>query len=147
MSEHKIKIHVTEPSLTPERAHPTDAGLDLRAAKSARIGPLDTLIIGTGVSMAIPAGHMGVIALRSSMCKRGLAMPNGIGIIDSDYRGELKVTLFNVDDVMTANVEKGERIAQLVIVPIVIPELDFVSADELGTTERGVGGFGSTGTA
>lgn len=145
-SRPKVKMSVSAPTLTPTRAHPTDAGLDLRAGASERIGPLDTTLVGTGVRMEIPRDHMGIVALRSSMCKRGLSMPNGIGVIDADYRGEIKVSLYNTDDAATARVEYGERIAQLVIVPVLIPDIDFVPEGELEVTERGAGGFGSTGS-
>lgn len=89
----KIKAYVTDPELIPTRAHPNDAGCDLRIAEDVRLSPGQDAIVGTGVHMAIPAGHTGIVALRSRMSKLGIEMPNGIGVIDSDYRGEIKVSL------------------------------------------------------
>lgn len=140
-----LKIFVTHPDLEPERAHPTDAGLDLKSIETVDINYRDVITIGTGVHLEIPIGYMGLVALRSSMGDIGLTMPNGVGIIDSDYRGEVQLILTNLA-YLPYRIERGDRIAQLIITPITIPELIEVSSkDELSPTARGEKGIGSTG--
>lgn len=116
-----------------------DAGYDLRAVGSYQI-PSTPVMVSTGIALEIPEGHVGLIKERSSMGKRGVAVRGGV--IDSSYRGEVKVLLQVVggDDY---NVNNGDKIAQLVIIPVSTPEL--AEVDELGNTERGNDGFGSTG--
>lgn len=126
----------------PERKHPFDAGADLRAIEAAFIGSGRFAKVSTGVRVSIPEGYFGLLAARSSICKRGLLMANGVGVIDSGYTGEIKVPLFNAGN-LPSIVMAGERIAQLVIVPCELPA--FRRVDELEETERGEGGFGSTG--
>jgi len=100
-------------------------------------------VIPTGLSMAVPDGYVGILALRSSMgVRKGLGLSNGIGVIDSDYRGPLSVGLYNMR-ADSYTVEPGDRIAQLMVVPVLRPEIEVV--DELPETERGANGFGSTG--
>ncbi len=100
-------------------------------------------LIPTGIAAAIPEGHVGILAVRSSMgVRHGVAMSNGIGVIDSDYRGPLRVALHNFRDTEYV-IEPGDRIAQLLIMPVLRPEIEIVS--ELPETARGTGGFGSTG--
>lgn len=121
------------------------AGADLYAVTegSATIEPGATVLVGTGVAMAIPEGYVGLIFARSGLStKQGLAPANKVGVIDSDYRGEIKVPLFNQSK-ETRVIESGERIAQIAIVPFVQAEFDECS--ELDDTSRGEGGFGSTG--
>lgn len=142
-----IRVYVTDPELAPVRAHPNDAGFDLRIAEDVRLSPGQDAIVGTGVHMAIPTGHTGIVSLRSRMTKLDIEMPSGIGVIDSDYRGEIKVSLKNGDDSLTVELKRAERVAQLLVVPIELPTLDFVAdKQQLGATERGSGGFGSTGS-
>jgi dUTP pyrophosphatase len=121
------------------------AGLDLKCAvgKGQTLKSETTAIIRTGVSVAIPEGYVGILASRSGIgVNRGLSVAQGVGVIDSDYRGEVLVPLHNRNN--HAEVVKfGERIAQLLIVPVIQPEVVFV--EELDETERGDGGFGSTG--
>lgn len=121
------------------------AGADLHAAieKAACINAGETAMIGTGIAVAIPDGYVGLVFARSGLAtKRGLAPANKVGVIDSDYRGEIIVSLHNHTNSMQT-VEPGERIAQLVIVPYL--RVDFEESDALDETKRGAGGFGSTG--
>ena len=100
-------------------------------------------MIPTGIAAAIPEGHVGIMAVRSSMgVKNGINLANGIGVIDSDYRGEMRVTLYNTTDT-EYTVRPGDRIAQLMVVPVACPPIEVV--DTLPETQRGEGGFGSTG--
>ena len=137
----KIKLLV-EGAKTPFRANKMDAGADLCSVEDAIITPLERKAIGTGISIEIPEGYYGRIAPRS-----GLAYKNGIdvlaGVVDSSYRGEIKVILFNTDKENNFEIKKGERIAQLIIEDHFNFEFDVV--EELTYTERGSGGFGSTG--
>lgn len=126
----------------PVRAHTHDAGADLRASEGAFIGSRQFAKVSTGVRVSIPEGCVGLLAARSSLCWRGLLMANGVGIIDSGFTGEIKVPLYNAGNT-PSNVLAGERIAQLVILPCELPT--FRRVDELEETERGEGGFGSTG--
>ncbi len=123
------------------------AGGDLVSAENTDITvmPHQTVFIGTGIAVAIPEGYVGLVYARSGLAsKRGLAPANKVGVIDSDYRGEIKVALYNHGD-EPQTVLKGERIAQLVIAPFIKAEYETV--DDLDETERGEGGFGSTGRA
>mgnify|MGYP004682995887 FL=1 len=133
---------VWEGGFDPLRAHEWDAGADLRAASSADIEPKRVVMVGTNVRVEIPQGFAGLLFARSSLSRLGLMLANGVGVIDHGYTGEVMVPLVNVgrDPV---SVRKGERIAQLVIVPCLFP--DFIWVDKLDETERGAGGFGSTG--
>lgn len=128
----------------PTRAHPGDAGLDLRAAEPVALEPGARALVPTGLAVAIPEGHAGLVVPRSGLAARhGISVVNGPGLIDTGYRGELKVILINLGQEAVA-FDRGERIAQLVIIPVFVG--DVVEVDELPTTERGAGGFGSTGT-
>ena len=139
-----LPLRFTRPTAEmPTRAHPTDAGLDLCAAEDVTIHGDDIFTIGTGVAVAIPEGHVGLLFGRSSLTTTyGIQLANGVGVIDPDYRGEIKVALRKIGNTMK-RINRGERIAQLVIVPCVIPTLDVVPT--LPETVRGAGGFGSTG--
>jgi len=125
--------------MLPVRAHKADAGADLKAARDVAIRRGDTAKVSTGVRVSIPEGCFGLLAARSSLCGRGLMMLNGVGII---YTGEVQVPLANIGN-RTQRVAAGERVAQLVIVPCELPT--FRRVDKLEDTERGEGGFGSTG--
>ena len=135
-----------EGAVLPRCGSAQAAGADLCACLSEetwRFAPHETRFVPTGVAMEIPAGYVGLIYARSGIaCKRGLAPANKVGVIDSDYRGELIVALHNHTDEVQ-QIENGERIAQLVITPYLAVE--FTQADALSGTERGQGGFGSTG--
>ena len=122
------------------------AGADLYACLEAPvvIEPGKTAFIPTGLAMELPVGYVGLVYARSGLaCKRGLAPANKVGVIDSDYRGEFVVALYNQGEA-PQTICHGERIAQLVVMPILMPE--YVEADSLSDTGRGTGGFGSTGT-
>lgn len=135
---------LVEDATLPTRAHEGDAGLDLYASEAAHIGPGERWSVGTGVAVEIPAGHAGLVLPRSGLArKHGIALVNSPGLIDSGYRGELRVLLLNTDPAETFRVERGDRIAQLVISPIVPAEP--VEAEALTESARGDGGFGSSG--
>jgi dUTP pyrophosphatase len=128
----------------PTRAHEGDAGLDLYASEAAHIGPGERWSIGTGIAVEIPAGHAGLVLPRSGLAREhGIAIVNAPGLIDSGYRGELRVLLLNTDPAETFRVEAGDRIAQLVLTPIALAEP--VEAAALADSSRGEGGFGSSG--
>ena len=128
----------------PSRAHEGDAGLDLYSCETAHIGPGERWSVGTGVGVEIPVGHAGLVLPRSGLARdHGIALVNAPGLIDSGYRGELRVLLLNTDPAETFRVEPGDRIAQLVLTPIVTA--DVVETQALSESLRGEGGFGSSG--
>jgi dUTP pyrophosphatase len=131
-------------AVLPTRAHEGDAGLDLYACETAHIGPGERWGVGTGVGVEIPAGHAGLVLPRSGLARdHGISLVNSPGLIDSGYRGELRVLLLNTDPAETFRVEAGDRIAQLVLVPIALASP--VAAAALADSARGDGGFGSSG--
>ena len=142
----KISIkRLTETAILPERGSAYAAGYDLFAdlQESVLIQPHETKMIGTGLAMEIPEGYFGGIFARSGLSsKEGLRPANCVGVVDADYRGEVKVALHN-DGEVVREVKAGQKIAQLVVVPFLGVEFDEV--EELSETVRGVGGFGSTG--
>lgn len=138
-----IDVVVTDPKLMPVRVHPTDAGADLKSTKDVVIMPGDMQMIDTGVSLAIPPGYVGLVYNRSSQGKYRVSLANSVGVIDSNYRGFIKVLLVNEGEDPYNIKACDTRIAQLVITPIVLAE--FNAVDALNMTERGAGGFGSTG--
>jgi dUTP pyrophosphatase len=132
-----------EEAVIPERAYAGDAGLDLAACERVELGPGERALVGTGLAVAIPEGYAGFVQPRSGLAVRhGLAVVNSPGLVDSGYRGELRVVLLNTDKTERFVVEPGMRIAQLVVLPI--PELELLEMDELPASERGVRGFGSS---
>jgi dUTP pyrophosphatase len=127
----------------PGRAYAGDAGLDLSACDEVELAPGERALVPTGLAVAIPEGYAGFVQPRSGLAARhGISIVNTPGLIDSGYRGELRVTLLNTDPREPFVVEPGMRIAQLVIVPL--PEVELVEVDELPPSERGVRGFGSS---
>ena len=118
------------------------AGLDLYAAEDSRIADGTIELVGTGTRLAIPSGFFGMLAIRSSLGARGVALANGVGIIDSDYRGEIKAPIIPLDGCHNL-IQAGQKIAQLIILPIALPAVEVVSV--LPESARGLGGFGSTG--
>jgi dUTP pyrophosphatase len=131
-------------AVAPSRAHDGDAGLDLRAAEAALLGPGERATIATGIAFAIPDGCAGLVLPRSGLALRhGIALVNAPGLIDPGYRGEVRVLLLNTDREEAFEVSPGDRIAQLVLVRFEPAELE--PADELDATSRGGGGFGSSG--
>lgn len=128
----------------PEFAHPGDAGLDLRANVDADVGPGERAMIPTGLAVAIPMGHAGLVLPRSGLASRqGLTLANAPGLIDAGYRGEITCAVVNLDRSEPVKISRGDRIAQLVIVALARVEPE--SVDELPPSPRGEGGFGSTG--
>jgi dUTP pyrophosphatase len=137
-------MKLRDEAVLPSRAHAGDAGLDLYACEAAHIGPGERWSVGTGVGVEIPEGHAGLVLPRSGIARdHGIALVNAPGLIDSGYRGEVRVLLLNTDPAETFRVEPGDRIAQLLLTPIATPEP--VEADALNETARGEGGFGSSG--
>jgi dUTP pyrophosphatase len=135
---------LSENARLPSRAHDSDAGLDLRAAEGTTIGPGKRASVGTGIALEIPPGHAGLVLPRSGLAaKHGIALVNAPGLIDSGYRGEIRVLLLNTDREQPFEIEPGNRIAQLLVTPIAEPEP--VEAAELAFSARGDGGFGSSG--
>jgi dUTP pyrophosphatase len=129
----------------PERAHPGDAGFDLRSAVDIEVGPGERAMVPTGLAVAVPDGHAGLVLPRSGLAsKHGLTMANAPGLIDAGYRGELICAVVNLDREHPVKIGRGDRIAQLVIVAV--PDLEAGWVDELPPSTRGAGGFGSTGT-
>jgi len=132
-------------AVVPERAYEGDAGLDLAACELVELAPGERAIVGTGLAVAIPEGYAGFVQPRSGLADRhGISIVNSPGLIDSGYRGELKVILLNTDRSKPFVIEPGMRIAQLVV--LAVPELELLELDELPATERGVRGHGSSGT-
>lgn len=128
----------------PTRAHHGDAGLDLYALEGGMLAPGERASVRTGIAVEIPAGRAGLVLPRSGLADRhGIALVNGPGLIDSGYRGELRVLLLNTDRAEPCEIHPGDRIAQLVLLAIEAPSV--VAVDELELSERGAGGFGSSG--
>jgi dUTP pyrophosphatase len=140
----KVTIQKTMNVADPVRAHSTDAGLDLCVpeGQGRLVRPGAVYTIHLGVKVAVPDGYYGQLALRSSAGKKGLMMPHGVGVIDSGYRGDLKVLVAALAEPVL--VATGERICQLIILPLPHVDVDAGVVDD--STDRGVGGFGSTGT-
>jgi dUTP diphosphatase len=137
-------VKLNEGALLPTRAHEGDAGLDLYACEAAHIGPGERWGVGTGIAVEVPEGHAGLVLPRSGLAREhGIALVNAPGLIDAGYRGEVRVLLLNTDPAETFKVSPGERVAQLVIAPIALPEP--VEAEALSESPRGDGGFGSSG--
>jgi dUTP pyrophosphatase len=130
-------------AVLPARAYTRDAGLDLSACERVELAPGERALVPTGLAVAIPDGYAGFVQPRSGLAsERGITIVNTPGLVDSGYRGELRVALLNTDRRETFVVEPAMRIAQLVIVPI--PDVELVEVDELPESERGVRGFGSS---
>jgi len=139
-----LDVRRLDPDLPlPGYAHPGDAGLDLYAADSTTLQPGERALVPCGIAVAIPAGHVGLVNPRSGLAvDHGLTLLNAPGTIDSGYRGELKVLLVNLGQA-AVEVRHGERVAQLLLVPVT--QVDVREVDRLDVTARGTGGFGSTG--
>lgn len=128
----------------PTYAHEGDAGMDLRTTESCTLRPLERKLLHSGISMQIPEGYFGAVVPRSGLAlKRGISLVNTPGIVDSTYRGEIGMCVVNLST-ETVTIEKGERVAQIVFQPYA--KMDLVKTVSLDDTERGAGGFGSTGT-
>jgi dUTP pyrophosphatase len=133
----------------PGRAHDGDAGVDLFSAHDVDLAPGQRALVGTGIAVAIPHGMVGLVHPRSGLAARvGLSIVNSPGTIDAGYRGEVKVSLINLDPATPITIRRGDRIAQLLVQRVELPELvEVVSFDEAGLadTTRGEGGYGSSG--
>lgn len=141
--ELRVKL-LREDARLPSRAHPDDAGLDLHAAEAASLGPGQRASIATGIAVQIPPGHAGLVLPRSGLAARdGIALVNSPGLIDAGYRGEVRVLLLNTDREAEFSIERGDRIAQLVVAPL--GQAEAVEVDDLDASQRGPGGFGSSG--
>jgi len=129
----------------PLRAHDSDAGYDLHALQAATLCPGERMLVRTGIAIELPLRHAGLVLPRSGLAARhGIALVNAPGLIDHGYRGELKVLLLNTDRAAPFELAAGDRIAQLVVVPVAAP--DIVEVDALAASARGEKGFGSTGS-
>jgi dUTP pyrophosphatase len=132
-----------EDAIVPVQAYEGDAGLDLAACDRVEIAPGERALVSTGLALAIPDGFAGFVQPRSGLAaEHGITIVNTPGLVDSGYRGEVKVILLNTDSARTFVVEPGMRIAQLVVVPVA--EIEPVEVEELPESERGVCGFGSS---
>lgn len=130
----------------PSYAYEGDAGVDLRATEDMVLKPFERAMVPTGIAIAIPVGYAGFVLPRSGLAaKHGISLVNAPGLIDSNYRGEIKAILINLDPKNDFEIRKGDRIAQLVI--MAVPEASFVPVDDLSETVRGEGGFGSSGVS
>ena len=141
----KLSVLRLDPELAlPAYAHPGDAGLDLFASESITLAPGERAAVPTGIAIAIDEGYAGFVLPRSGRAlKEGLGVANAPGLIDSGYRGEIKVIVVNLDPNEKIQIDRGDKIAQLVIQPVI--EAAIVEVDELPGSARGKGGFGSTG--
>lgn len=127
----------------PHQAYPGDAGFDLSACERVILEPGERAMVGTGLAVAIPEGYAGFVQPRSGLAARhGISVVNSPGLVDSGYRGELRVVLLNTDTSASFTVEPGMRIAQLVVLPV--PAVSLLEVEELPASERGVRGFGSS---
>jgi dUTP pyrophosphatase len=144
-SPRELRVRRLDPAARlPTRAYAGDAGLDLYALEPAELGPGERVSVRTGIAVEIPPGRAGLVLPRSGLAARhGIALVNAPGLIDTGYRGEVRVLLLNTDRVAPVRLATGERIAQLVLVRVETP--DVAEVDELAASERGAGGFGSTG--
>ncbi len=139
-------VRLSPSAVVPSYAREGDAACDLVAAEAAKIGPLGRATVGTGIAMEIPHGYAGFVLPRSGLASRhGLTLANAPGLIDSGYRGELRVALFNADPEQAFSISPGDRIAQFLILPV--PAITWTEVDALSESGRGDGGFGSTGVS
>ncbi len=138
-----MKIKILDKNCIPKKAHSIDAGFDVKARTEFVIPPKETAMIPTGVCVEIPVGMVGLLFPRSSISKTPLRMCNSVGVIDAGFTGEIKVPLQNTHHNLMVSVNQYDKIAQLVIVPLADVSIEIV--EELENSERGDGGFGSTG--
>ena len=143
MSELRV-TRLRDDAVLPARAHANDAGLDLSACEEMTIGPGERALVSTGLAIEIPANHAGIVAPRSGLALRhGISIVNTPGVIDAGYRGEVQVLLLNTDRSAAFTVERGMRIAQLLVMPVTPASV--IEVTELSESARGTGGFGSSG--
>lgn len=140
-----IEVLITAETI-PTYSHPGDAGADLSSSEEVVLQPGERATVATGVSIALPAGYVAFVVPRSGLAsKHGITVVNSPGTVDAGYRGELKVTLLNTDLREPFTISKGDRIAQMIVMPVV--QARFIPVDKLPASERGESGFGSTGIA
>ncbi|ACV22118.1 Deoxyuridine 5'-triphosphate nucleotidohydrolase [Slackia heliotrinireducens] len=143
----KLRVPIkklAEDAVVPSYAYDGDAGVDLRATENLVLKPFERALVATSLAVAIPEGYAGLVMPRSGLAiKHGISVVNAPGLIDSHYRGELKVILINLDSKEDFEINVGDRIAQLVIAKV--ENVDWQPVDELDATDRGAGGFGSSG--
>jgi dUTP pyrophosphatase len=141
----RIEFRRLDPAVAlPRRARAGDAGLDLAANQDVVVAPGERALIRTGLAVAIPEGHAGLVLPRSGLASRhGLTLANAPGLIDAGYRGEITIAVVNLDSGEKVDIHRGDRIAQLLVVPFT--EVEAVEVAELPPSTRGEGGFGSTG--
>jgi dUTP diphosphatase len=139
-------VRLRDDARLPDRAYRDDAGLDLATCERLELPPGERAVVSTGLAVAIPPGHAGFVQPRSGLAaKHGIAVVNSPGLIDAGYRGEIRVVLLNTDRDRTFTAEAGDRIAQLVVLPV--PDVAIAEVDELPGSERGARGFGSSPSA
>ncbi len=134
---------LTTTATTPTRATPGAAGIDLYADHDVLVSCGASVMLGTGIAAEVPEGYVGLVCIRSSVGKAGVSLANAVGVIDSDYRGEIKLCLAYTAGNGGHFIKQGDKVAQLVVLPA--PTFDLVEVDALTATSRGTGGFGSTG--
>jgi len=138
-----VDVPIIAPDV-PVYAHPGDAGADLVSTEALRLGPGERALVPTGVRIALPDGYVAFVVPRSGLAaKHGITIVNAPGTVDAGYRGEIKVSLLNTDRESTFDIAAGDRIAQLIVMPV--PRVRFLPVDTLPESTRGEGGFGSTG--
>jgi len=138
-----VEVLITAPTV-PSYSHPGDAGADLSSAEALTIAPGQRATVGTGVSIALPDGYVAFVVPRSGLAaKHGITIVNSPGTVDAGYRGELKVTLLNTDSSQSFDIAVGDRIAQIIVMPVT--QARFIPVEKLPASERGESGFGSTG--
>ncbi|MDQ4212704.1 dUTP diphosphatase [Microbacterium capsulatum] len=138
-----VDVPIIAPEI-PVYAHPGDAGADLVSAEALRLEPGQRALVGTGVRIALPDGFAAFVVPRSGLAaKHGITIVNSPGTVDAGYRGEIKVSLLNTDSNAAYDVAVGDRIAQLIVMPVT--RARFIPVDALDESDRGAGGFGSTG--
>jgi len=147
MPEIDVLLQLLDPAFeAPRYAHPTDAGADLQSTESFVLGPGERRLVPTGVAVAIPEGYAAFVHPRSGLAARsGLSIVNAPGTVDAGYRGEILVCLVNTDRERAVSIERGDRIAQLVVQPV--SRASFVTVAQLPDSSRGAAGHGSTGAA
>ena len=144
-TEKKLMVRfkkLTTNAATPSKAHPTDAGFDMVAVSAQEDAEHNCVTYGTGIAMEIPEGYVGLVFPRSSIYKQDILLSNAVGVIDCHYRGEILFKFRHTPPGRTVY-KVGERIGQMIILPI--PQTEFIEAEELSETDRGVGGYGSSG--
>lgn len=138
-----LKVYCKNSNCVPYKEHQTDAGIDLKADDLYYLNSTFPVLVHTGIHVEIPKGHVGLIFPRSGLgSKKGVYLANTVGVIDADYRGEIMLSMLSRDNYV---IGKGERVAQLVVVPCMLEWMVTTNMSDLSNTERGEGGFGSTG--